>query len=88
MADEPTVGLDPASAAEMSHILREFCQAGHAILISTHLLNMAQELCDTVVIMSKGRLIAEGSPQSLVDNAGDSLQELFLRLTREEDTGA
>lgn len=88
LADEPTVGLDPASAAEMSHIFREFCQAGHAILISTHLLNMAQELCDTVVILSKGRLIAEGSPQALVDNAGDSLQELFLRLTREEDTGS
>ncbi len=84
LADEPTVGLDPASAAQMEEVFREFCQAGHAILISTHLLSMAQELCDKVLIMTKGNIVAEGSPATLVQEAGDSLQNLFLRLTQEE----
>ena len=85
LADEPTVGLDPASGAEMETIFREFCEAGNAIVMSTHLLSMAQELCDGVLIMSKGRVIAEGSPKDLVKDPGDSLKSLFLRLTTERE---
>lgn len=86
VADEPTVGLDPASATEMQQIFREYCQAGNAILLSTHLLEMANAIATRIMIMFKGEIIAEGSPNELYKERNDSLQNVFLRLTREVAT--
>ena len=83
LADEPTVGLDPASTLEVRTILREFCREGHAVLLSTHLLEMAQGLCDRVAIMARGMLLIEGAPSELAERYGEPLQDLFLRMTGE-----
>ena len=81
LADEPTVGLDPAGALEMQETFGEFAAEGNAVLISTHLLDMASQLASRVVIMMKGRVIAEGNPREWEDRHGESLQRIFLRLT-------
>ncbi|WAH37223.1 ABC transporter ATP-binding protein [Alicyclobacillus dauci] len=83
IADEPTVGLDPASAAEMQAIFREHAAAGNGILLSTHLLDMANTLATRIIIMMKGRIVAEGTPEELANREFDSLQSIFLRLTGE-----
>lgn len=82
--DEPIVGIDPAGVAEFkAEILR--CRAeGAAILVSTHLLDTAEKLCDRVVILAKGRKVAEGTLSELREGAqlaqGD-LEQVFLKLT-------
>lgn len=83
LLDEPTVGLDPASTLEMQTVLREYCREGNAVLLSTHLLDMAQKLCDKVAIMARGRILTDGAPADLALTHGQSLQDLFLRLTGE-----
>lgn len=82
LADEPTVGLDPGSAAEMQDIFREYVAQGNAILLSTHLLDMAQNLATRIVMMAHGRVVAEGTPEELTQN-GASLHGVFMRLTGE-----
>ena len=83
LADEPTVGLDPAGTLEIQQVLREYCAEGNAVLLSTHLLDMAQGLCDRVSIMARGRILADGPPAELVATQGQTLSDVFLRLTRE-----
>ena len=81
LADEPTIGLDPASTAEMHEVFREYSRAGNTILLSTHLLPMAETVCDKVLIMSDGYILYEGAP---TQPSGESLEKLFLRLTSSE----
>ena len=59
--DEPTVGLDPRGARTMRDILREMCSRGTTVFISTHILEIAERLCDRVAIINKGRMIALGT---------------------------
>ncbi len=63
--DEPTVGLDPKGARTMQDILRELCRRGTTIFISTHILEIAERLCDRVAIVNKGRMIALGTVDEL-----------------------
>ena len=63
--DEPTVGLDPKGARTMQDILRELCRRGTTIFISTHILEIAERLCDRVAIVNKGRMIAQGTVDEL-----------------------
>jgi ABC-2 type transport system ATP-binding protein len=63
--DEPTVGLDPKGARTMQEILRELCRRGTTIFISTHILGIAERLCDRVAIVNRGRLIAQGTVEEL-----------------------
>lgn len=79
--DEPFVGLDPKSAHQMKLIMREKCEQGGAIFFSTHVLEVAEKLCDKVAIIKNGRLIESGSMEEVKGNA--SLEEVFLEL--EED---
>ncbi len=84
--DEPMIGIDPAGVAEFKQELYRAREAGAAILVSTHLLDTAERLCDRVVIMSKGRKVAEGTVDELRATQrmeGGSLEQLFLELTRE-----
>lgn len=74
--DEPFVGLDPRASHALKTIMKEFCKKGGAIFFSTHVLEVAEKLCDTVAIIKEGQLIKRGK---MSDVMGDkSLEQLFL----------
>ena len=80
--DEPTVGLDPAGARQLKDILRGLCGEGRAVFLSTHVLEVAELLCDRVGVVHHGRLVAVESPAELRSTLGaGTLEEAFLRLT-------
>ena len=80
--DEPTVGLDPAGARQMKEVLRHLCGEGRTVFLSTHVLEVAELLCDRVGIVQSGRILAVDSPSNLRARSGEaSLEAAFLRLT-------
>ncbi len=84
LLDEPTNGLDPPTAAKVRGLIRERADAGAAVVVSTHLLEMADLLCDRVLVLDQGRLIAEGTTEDVKKQAGvgddASLEDAFLAL--------
>ncbi|MEO5987650.1 MAG: ABC transporter ATP-binding protein [Candidatus Eisenbacteria bacterium] len=83
MLDEPLGGLDPHSARALRDTLREHADTGAGVLVSTHLLDVAERLCDRIVMLRHGRVIASGTLAELRGNRADAtLEELFLELTR------
>jgi ABC-2 type transport system ATP-binding protein len=86
LLDEPTNGLDPPSAAFAKAHLRSLSAEGVAIVISTHLLDMADGLCDRILVLDKGRVLADGAPDAVRIKAGvpteATLEDAFLRLVR------
>jgi ABC-2 type transport system ATP-binding protein len=85
--DEPMVGLDPRSARTVKDVLKERSRNGVTIFLSTHTLDVAEELADRIGIMHHGRLIAAGSMEQLRQASGQlgALEDAFLTLTREEE---
>jgi ABC-2 type transport system ATP-binding protein len=84
LVDEPMVGLDPRGARLIKDIFRAMSRKGVAILMSTHTLEVAQEMCDRISIIQHGRIIARGTVQELQALAGgtdEQLTSVFLRLT-------
>jgi ABC-2 type transport system ATP-binding protein len=84
LVDEPMVGLDPRGARLIKEVFRRMADRGVAILMSTHTLEVAQEVCDRVSIILKGRIIASGSVDDVRRLAGDAdgqLTAVFLKLT-------
>ena len=82
--DEPITGLDPISARAFKDLLREQCRRGAAILFSTHILEVAERLCDRVAIIHQGHLVACGTMSDLQAQSrqpGSTLEDLFLSLT-------
>jgi len=82
--DEPTVGLDPKSARLIKDILRQLADRGAAVMLSTHILEIAERMCDRIGIINKGQLIAAGTMDELrtLDKTGQtSLEDIFLGLT-------
>jgi ABC-2 type transport system ATP-binding protein len=81
--DEPTVGLDPKSARLIKDILRQMADRGAAVMLSTHILEIAQNMCDRIGIINKGRLIAAGTMDDLrrLGQGESSLEDIFLSLT-------
>ena len=80
--DEPMTGLDPSAAFELKQMMREHAAAGNAVLFSTHVLEVAEQLCDRILIINKGRMISEGTLESLKnDHPGQTLEEIFVKLT-------
>jgi len=82
--DEPMVGLDPRSAHHLKEIMREHCDQGGTLFFSTHVMEVAEKLCDRIGIIAKGRLIACGTMDELKARdreAGASLETIFLELT-------
>lgn len=80
--DEPTVGLDPRSARLIKDILRQLAARGTAVFLTTHILEIAERLCDRVAIIAGGRVIASGTLDELRQNStGTSLEDIFLELT-------
>ena len=86
IADEPTVGLDPKSIRELKTLLRKLADEGMTVFLSTHTLDIAQELADRVGIIDHGRLLACGTFGELkLRTASDgNLEDLFLKITQEE----
>ena len=92
--DEPTSGLDPRSARTVREILRERCEQGCTVFLTTHILEIAERLCDRVGIINKGQLIASGTLSELqaqkdnrrehpIANPTATLEDIFLALTEE-----
>ncbi len=84
LLDEPTNGLDPPTALRVRELLRREAAAGAAVLLSTHLLDMAERMCDRLLVIHRGRSIGAGSADALRAQAGlapeASLEEAFLKL--------
>ena len=78
LMDEPFVGLDPKASHLLKQMMRELCDAGGAIFFSTHVLEVAEKLCDKVAIIKNGRLIRSGTMAEV--KGDDSLKEVFLEL--------
>ncbi len=80
--DEPFVGLDPAASHLMKGYLAELCQGGSAVFFSTHVLEVAEKLCDKIAIIKAGRLVKSGPTAELVGDS--SLEDVFLELEGEK----
>lgn len=84
--DEPMVGLDPKASYILKQLLKDYAQAGNTVFFSTHVLEVAQQLCDTLGIISKGKLLYSGTFEALQAKKGEgteNLEQLFLELTEE-----
>ncbi|MDL4839642.1 ABC transporter ATP-binding protein [Aquibacillus rhizosphaerae] len=89
--DEPTVGLDPKSARNLKNLLRNLCDNGMTAFVSTHILEIAEQMCDRVGIILDGNIIALGSMEELKSQsqkADQSLEDIFLELTGGEEQKA
>ncbi|MCL5104452.1 MAG: ABC transporter ATP-binding protein [Armatimonadetes bacterium] len=90
LLDEPLIGIDPKGVHELKEMISEAKRDGKAILISTHMLDTAERLCDRIIILQKGSIVAEGNLAELHDRArmgtDASLEDVFLMLTEEADT--
>jgi len=81
--DEPTVGLDMDTALATRNLIRELREEGTTVMLTTHYLQEAEELCDRIGVICQGRLVAEGSLDDLkTQTKGPNLQEVFLAITR------
>ena len=74
--DEPFVGLDPKATFVLKEIMHDMCAQGTAIFFSTHVLDVAEKLCNKVAIIKQGKIIASGTMEELTE--GHSLEEAFL----------
>ena len=80
--DEPFVGLDPKASFTLKQIMHEMCEEGCAIFFSTHVLDVAEKLCNKIAIIRQGKIVAAGSIDELTD--GHSLEETFLEAYNEK----
>ena len=87
VVDEPMVGLDPRGARLVKAVLRQqVTERGGAVLLSTHTMDVAEEVCDRIAIVSRGQIAAQGTMEELraqADRPGSTLEHIFLRLTSE-----
>jgi len=81
--DEPMVGLDPKSAFNLKEIMRDMCNKGKTVFFSTHILEVAEKICDRIGIIKEGNIIALGTMEELRHHSAkeESLEEIFLELT-------
>jgi ABC-2 type transport system ATP-binding protein len=81
--DEPMVGLDPRSAHTLKELMAEHTRQGNTLFFSTHVLEVAEKLCDRVAIIKQGKIVAAGTLDELRrGQANESLEEIFLELTQ------
>ncbi len=81
--DEPFVGLDPKAAFLLKQIMREHCQNGGSIFFSTHVLEVAEKLCDKIAIIKEGKLVKSGTMEEV--KGDESLEQVFLELEEKEE---
>lgn len=84
--DEPFVGLDPEAILTLKRLMRERCAQGAAVFFSTHVLDVAEKLCNKVAIIKQGELVASGLTEKLT--GGKSLEEVFMEVVNHEQTNA
>ena len=84
--DEPMTGLDPKAAFILKEMMREHADAGNTVIFSTHVLEVAEKICDKVAIINKGQLIFNGTLNTMRDEfkENESLEEMFLEMTENE----
>lgn len=84
--DEPMVGLDPKSSFNLKKIMRDRKEAGKIVFFSTHIMEIAENICDRIAIISNGKIVAQGRLDEIRENLDEdkSLEELFLELTDEK----
>jgi ABC-2 type transport system ATP-binding protein len=90
VVDEPMVGLDPLAIKMVKDLLRKLAGEGTTVFMSTHTLQVAQDLCQRIGVIHRGRLIATGSPEQLMRQAQSTetdLEAVFIRLTEEDRMG-
>lgn len=80
--DEPFVGLDPQASFHLKNMMRELCADGGAIFFSTHVLEVAEKLCNKIAIIKHGKLITSGNTQSILGDS--SLEEIFLEVAKHD----
>ncbi len=83
--DEPFVGLDPKASVILKEIMREICEKGGAVFFSTHVLDVAEKLCNKVAIVKDGKMIANGNMNDIVQD-GESLESIFMEVIRDDET--
>jgi ABC-type multidrug transport system ATPase subunit len=84
LLDEPLIGLDPLGQRELRAIVADLRAEGHALLVSTHLLESAAAMCDRMLVIDRGRLVAAGTVEELRARRADgSLEDVFLDVTRQ-----
>ncbi len=81
--DEPMVGLDPSASHIMKEFLAELCAGGSSVFFSTHVLEVAEKLCDKIAIIKQGELIRYGDTEDVVGDS--SLESVFLELEGEKE---
>ena len=79
--DEPFVGLDPMASHTLKEMMKELCLNGGAIFFSTHVLEVAEKLCDKIAIIKSGKLVRSGSVEDV--KGDESLESVFLELEKE-----
>ncbi len=84
LLDEPLTGLDPKAAFELKEMMREHANAGNSVLFSTHVLEVAEKLCDKIAIINKGSIVYQGTLEDLKArySAEESLENIFLEITK------
>jgi sodium transport system ATP-binding protein len=86
LLDEPTSGLDVMSARQVRGLIADSRKQGKCVIVSTHILSEAERLCDRLILLDGGKVIAEGTPASLCERASrDNLEDAFLKLLGRED---
>ena len=83
--DEPTAGLDPSQIIDMRKVIKD-CGQESVVIVSSHILSEVQTVCSRVILINEGRVIADATPEQLIaeDDTGNSLEDVFLRLTQGE----
>jgi len=80
--DEPMTGLDPAASYELKQLMKEHAAKGNSVLFSTHVLEVAEKLCDRILIIDQGRIIYDGTVDRLLaEHEGTDLEEIFVGMT-------
>jgi len=88
--DEPMVGLDPRGASRLKQVVRELADNGMSVVLSTHTLDIVEQVCDTVAIINRGRIVTSGPMEQVrAEREGESrsLEQIFLELTAQEEQG-
>jgi ABC-2 type transport system ATP-binding protein len=92
LLDEPMTGLDPVGMRRMKGMMRRLAQDGAAVILSSHLLAMVEEVCTHLLILKDGRKVADGSVAEVRERfaatAGSSLEDVFIRATGDAETAA
>ena len=86
IVDEPMVGLDPHGARRIKVLFRDLASRGRTVFLSTHSLDVAQEVCDRVGILYRGKIVALGKVEELMNSGDQDLEAVFLRITEEKES--